>query len=363
MPISYWSKGHFYDLDFTPTDEWTYENYTDGFSYTDYVANVFQNLEHISSRTDTAGALERVRTEDIIKTRNGTTYVMVFTDGESNSFNDTVDQAELLHTLVDEVFAFGIGDNINVDELEAIASKDSNMDIMENFQSYRDYISQFILRQGGCNTRQIRPYRAIEFNRPRLTLGLSWETALNSNLSSCKATTVCSNEKEIERKPVCSQCSMQLAEIDLEAMEMYRENITTAATNKCFNAALLAGLISQQSRGGALLDQNGTMPCSNRADGLCYGIMGMKNEMNVDDGIGGINYLEAGIDQLIALIDEIVARHSAWTIVQQTRAGIAAWEVGINQILSHERIDYFTANKDMSSDVLARASFFAQNGY
>ena len=57
--------------------------------------------------------------------------------------------------------------------------------------------------------------------------------------------------------------------------------------------------------------------------------------MNVDDArwIGDISYLEAGIDQLIALIDEIVARHSAWTIVQQTRAGIAAWEVGINQIL------------------------------
>ena len=55
--------------------------------------------------------------------------------------------------------------------------------------------------------------------------------------------------------------------------------------------------------------------------------------MNVDGCIGGISYLEAGIDQLIALIDEIVARHSAWTIVQQTRAGIAAWEVGINQIL------------------------------
>ena len=80
---------------------------------------------------------------------------------------------------------------------------------MENFQSYRDYISQFILRQGGCKlqyyTRHIRPYRAIEFNRPRLTFGLSWETALNSNLSSCEAATVCSNEKEIERKPVCSQ--------------------------------------------------------------------------------------------------------------------------------------------------------------
>ena len=53
--------------------------------------------------------------------------------------------------------------------------------------------------------------------------------------------------------------------------------------------------------------------------------------MYVGDTIGGVEYLEAGIDQLIALIDEIVARHSVWTIVQQTRAGIAAWEVGINQ--------------------------------
>ena len=76
------------------------------------------------------------------------------------------------------------------------------------------------------------------------------------------------------------KCSVELAGVDLEAMEIYRENITTAATNKCFNAALLAGLISQQSRGGALLDQNGTMPCSNTADGLCYGIMGMKNGMH-----------------------------------------------------------------------------------
>ena len=55
--------------------------------------------------------------------------------------------------------------------------------------------------------------------------------------------------------------------------------------------------------------------------------------MYVHDSIGGIDHLEAGIDHLIALIDEIVARHAAWDIVQQTRAGIAAWEVGLNKIL------------------------------
>ena len=139
--------------------------------------NVFTNLAHIDEGTDTAGALERVRTEDIIKTRNETTYIMVFTDGHSNSFNDTVNEAELLHPLVDEVFAFGIGGGINEEELEAIASKTSNMGIMENFESYEDYISQFILRHGGCKTRQIRPYRAIDFTESSLTVEIEQKSA------------------------------------------------------------------------------------------------------------------------------------------------------------------------------------------
>ena len=60
----------------------------------------------------------------------------------------------------------------------------------------------------------------------------------------------------------------------------------------------------------------------------CLGLCG-------DDDIGTIDYFETGIDQLIALIDEVVARHASWTTIQQTRAGIAAWEVGLNQILRY----------------------------
>ena len=41
----------------------------------------------------------------------------------------------------------------------------------------------------------------------------------------------------------------------------------------------------------------------------------------------------------------------------------AAWEIGINGILSHTAIDYYTTNRDFSSDVLTRAQFFAKNGY
>ena len=41
----------------------------------------------------------------------------------------------------------------------------------------------------------------------------------------------------------------------------------------------------------------------------------------------------------------------------------AAWEIGINGILDHNVIDYYTRNRDFSSDILSRAQFFAKNGY
>ena len=52
-----------------------------------------------------------------------------------------------------------------------------------------------------------------------------------------------------------------------------------------------------------------------------------------------------------------------WTEEQQTRGGIAAWECGVYMIGNHETIDYYTPGNDFSSDILARAQYFAENGY
>jgi len=41
----------------------------------------------------------------------------------------------------------------------------------------------------------------------------------------------------------------------------------------------------------------------------------------------------------------------------------AAWETGMNGIVSHITIDYYTVNQDFSSDIITRAQFFAKNGY
>ena len=54
-----------------------------------------------------------------------------------------------------------------------------------------------------------------------------------------------------------------------------------------------------------------------------------------------------------------------WPDDLQTRAGIASWDAmgGTNAIPSHEFIDMMTTNQDFSSDILARAQVFAENGY
>ena len=81
------------------------------------------------------------------------------------------------------------------------------------------------------------------------------------------------------------------------------------------------------------------------------------------DGIGGIEYLTNGIEEIIRLIDLNVRYHDKWTYEQQTRGGIAAWDCGFNNIGGVETIDYFTVGKDFSSDIFSRAQYFAENGY
>ena len=41
-----------------------------------------------------------------------------------------------------------------------------------------------------------------------------------------------------------------------------------------------------------------------------------------NDGIGGIEYLKQGIDEIIRLISAVVKKHGKWSYVEQTRGGL-----------------------------------------
>ena len=206
---------------------------------------------------------------------------MVFTDGQS-SLSRVEQESRLLHPLVDEVYSFGIGSGINVRELEAIASTPDNWSIMSDFSQYQEFVRLFMLGLSeGCAASVIQPYRNINldtgnniaYGRCRTLCGANQEEFPKLN---CEGN--CPGYPEGDRDENCVECSTKIAAGHVEHMEVFKQNITEAATAKCFNAALLAGFISRQTQGGRILEgTDGWIPCGNRANGNCYGIMHMNN--------------------------------------------------------------------------------------
>lgn len=88
----------------------------------------------------------------------------------------------------------------------------------------------------------------------------------------------CSGMDEKARGTECAECSKTIAEQDLDNINQYKDNIIAAANDKCFDAAILAGFISRQTRGGAELDgTDGWIPCHNDPFRKCFGIMHMSD--------------------------------------------------------------------------------------
>ena len=133
----------------------------------------------------------------------------------------------------------------------------------------------------GCSASIIQPYRIIDLETSDyLSHGVSDKTAefWNEQNPGLECEGNCPGYPENDRDIECAVCSDRLAALDLEAMDIYKKNITEAANAKCFNAALLAGFISRQTQGGKLLEEfNGWIPCSKAENGECFGIMHMNN--------------------------------------------------------------------------------------
>ena len=154
---------------------------------------------------------------------------MVFTDGNSDNYDSTVQESKSLHPLVDEVYAFGIGNGINERELKEIASSPSNWDIMPDFRSYKEYVRLFVLDQDGCYTPRIQPYRIIELATPAYALSYGVSILTANQYPELKCEGFCPDYPEDMREFECAQCSARIAAIDLEAMKVFRHNITEAA--------------------------------------------------------------------------------------------------------------------------------------
>ncbi|KAG1926416.1 lysozyme g-like protein [Pimephales promelas] len=151
--------------------------------------------------------------------------------------------------------------------------------------------------------------------------------------------------------------SKKLAEADLTRMEKYKSIITKVGKAKKMDPAVIAGIISRESRAGAAL-KNGWGD-HGRGFGLmqvdkCHQSVGLwDSEENVTQGT----------EILIGQIKAIKVKFPQWTPEQCFKGGISAYNAGVKNVRSYERMDVGTAGDDYANDVVARAQWFKSKGY
>ncbi|XP_009981628.1 PREDICTED: lysozyme g-like [Tauraco erythrolophus] len=168
------------------------------------------------------------------------------------------------------------------------------------------------------------------------TSGASCTTAKSEGLSYCGVS-----------------ASEKIAEQDLEAMDKYKTLINTVGEKLCIEPALIAGIISRESHAGKEL-KNGWGDNGNK-----FGLMQIdKNSYKPEGQWDSETHLTQGTDILISMIKEIQKKFPSWTEDQQLKGGIAAYNDGVKNVQSYDKMD-----SDFSDDVIARAQYYKKHGY
>ncbi|XP_077427524.1 lysozyme g-like isoform X2 [Vanacampus margaritifer] len=154
-----------------------------------------------------------------------------------------------------------------------------------------------------------------------------------------------------------AEASHNMAETDLNALNVYKEIIQKVGQQKGIDPAIIASIISRQSRGGKVLKEGWG------DDGNCWGLMQIsKNYHTPKGGWDSEEHIRQGTDILIGVIGNIKTIFRAWTPEQQLKGGLAAYNCGPRAVRAYDRVDENTSGGDFSNDVVARAQWYKRHG-
>ncbi|XP_053362208.1 lysozyme g-like [Clarias gariepinus] len=157
------------------------------------------------------------------------------------------------------------------------------------------------------------------------------------------------------------EASHKMAEYDLERMDMYKPIIMNVARAKMLDPAVIAGIISRETRGGTrasgLVDGWGD-------EGNAFGLMQVDQRYHDPKGDwDSEEHIHQATDILIRFIKRIQNKFPDWSKEDHFKGGIAAYNAGPGNVCSHAEMDCKTTGADYANDVVARAQFFQRNGY
>ncbi|XP_068606689.1 lysozyme g-like [Brachionichthys hirsutus] len=174
------------------------------------------------------------------------------------------------------------------------------------------------------------------------TSGASWQTAQQDRLGY-------SGEA----------ASHTMAQTDAGRMGKYKSSIKRVGGKFGIDPALIAAIISRESRAGNALD-NGWGD-----GGRAWGLMQVDITPNGGNHTarGAWNseeHLCQGTEILVYFISKIRNKFPGWSTEQQLKGGISAYNMGDGNVRSYDAVDAHTTGGDYSNDVVARAQWYKQ---
>ncbi|XP_077338854.1 lysozyme g-like [Lithobates pipiens] len=153
--------------------------------------------------------------------------------------------------------------------------------------------------------------------------------------------------------------SEKLAETDLQRVNSYKAKIMSVSRKTGVDPAIIAAIMSRESRAGNALDHN------HRGDyGNAFGLMQIDKRWHTPRGAwDSEEHILQAIEILISMFEAIQQKFPSWSRSQVMKGALAAYNMGPSNVKSFEAVDSNTTGKDYSNDCVARAKFYDRNGF
>ncbi|XP_040192285.1 lysozyme g-like isoform X3 [Rana temporaria] len=153
--------------------------------------------------------------------------------------------------------------------------------------------------------------------------------------------------------------SEKLARTDLQRVNCYRERIKSVSWQTGVDAAIIAAIVSRESRGGAALDANKWGDHAN-----AFGLMQIDKRWHTPRGAwDSEEHLLQATEILTSMFDAIKKKFPSWSKSHVMKGALAAYNMGPDSVYSFDAVDSRTTGADYSNDCVARAKFYKRNGF
>ncbi|XP_066273248.1 lysozyme G-like isoform X1 [Branchiostoma lanceolatum] len=152
--------------------------------------------------------------------------------------------------------------------------------------------------------------------------------------------------------------SNALAQTDLNRLNRYKTQINAVSKATGMDAAIIAAIISRESRAGNAL-QNGYGDHGNG-----FGLMQIDRRYHTTQGAwDSTDHLTQAVGILQGFIQGVSNCHPSWDSEEALKGGISAYNAGVGNVRSYDRMDVGTTGDDYANDVIARAKYLKTKGF